>query len=281
VLYTLTIVLLATVSLFLFASVLLRAPSALEQRLNDLEQGTGAAQSSPTLASRLLSKDNRGKLVRRLGQGAWYKVTPSAFVAWRLGAAILLGLPAVGLMIIGHSIDMQDLAIGGVAMVCGYMAPNVLLNRAIAKRKKQIQRTLPDMLDMISTTVEAGTALGAALKIGADAVPGALAEEMRSALSDIRLARPRAEALAAMAMRVEQPDLTMLVAAINQVDRIGGNIGHVLDELAEDARDSRMMRAEEIATALPVKLIFPLGLFMLPALMVVIFGAVAGLIQSR
>jgi tight adherence protein C len=280
VLYTLTIVVLASVSLFLFASVLLRAPSALEQRLNDLEHGT-AGTSSPTLASRLLSADNRGKLVRRLGQGGWYKVTPSSFVAWRLGAAIVLALPAAGLMVFSHSLDMQDLAIGGVMIVCGYMAPNVLLDRAIAKRKKQIQRALPDMLDMISTTVEAGTALGAALKIGADAVPGVLAEEMRSALSDIRLGRPRAEALAAMAMRVEQPDLTMLVTAINQVDRIGGNIGHVLDELAEDARDSRMMRAEEIATALPVKLIFPLGLFMLPALMVVIFGAVAGLIQSR
>jgi tight adherence protein C len=208
-------------------------------------------------------------------------VNASTFVAWRLGLAIVLAIPGVGLMLYKHSIDVQGIAIAAVLIVCGYMAPNVMLDRAIAKRKKQIQRTLPDMLDMISTTVEAGTALGAALKIGADAVPGALAEEMRSALSDIRLGRPRAEALAAMANRVEQPDLTMLVAALNQVDRIGGNIGHVLDELAEDARDSRMMRAEEIATALPVKLIFPLGLFMLPALMVVIFGAVAGLIQSR
>jgi tight adherence protein C len=280
VLYTLTIVVLASVSLFLFASVLLRTPSALEQRLNDLEHGTGGSRGQ-SLASRVLGKDKRSKLVRRLGQGGWYKVNASTFVAWRLGLAIVLAIPGVGLMLYKHSIDVQGIAIAAVLIVCGYMAPNVMLDRAIAKRKKQIQRTLPDMLDMISTTVEAGTALGAALKIGADAVPGALAEEMRSALSDIRLGRPRAEALAAMANRVEQPDLTMLVAALNQVDRIGGNIGHVLDELAEDARDSRMMRAEEIATALPVKLIFPLGLFMLPALMVVIFGAVAGLIQSR
>ncbi len=79
-----------------------------------------------------------------------------------------------------------------------------------------------------------------------------------------------------MAVRVQQTDLTLLVTTLNQVERVGGNISQVLAEISSDARDKRMMRAEELAAQLPVKLIFPLALFMLPALFVIIFGAVAG-----
>ena len=78
----------------------------------------------------------------------------------------------------------------------------------------------------------------------------------------------------AMADRVQQPDLLTAVIAIVQAERLGGNIVHVLEEISTEAREARMMRVEELAAQLPVKMVFPMALFMLPALVVMIFGPV-------
>jgi tight adherence protein C len=92
---------------------------------------------------------------------------------------------------------------------------------------------------------------------------------------DIRLGRSRSEALAAMAHRLREPDLTTTVTAIVQAEKLGGDIHQVLGSLANEARERRMMRAEEIAGTLPVKMVFPMALFMLPSLLMMIFGALA------
>jgi tight adherence protein C len=97
---------------------------------------------------------------------------------------------------------------------------------------------------------------------------------MEMVLSDVRLGRNRADAFNSMAQRVHQVDLSSLVMAIVQTERLGGNIGHVLDELADEARSRRLQRAEGIAAALPVKMVLPMAFFMLPALFVMIFAPV-------
>jgi tight adherence protein C len=100
---------------------------------------------------------------------------------------------------------------------------------------------------------------------------GPLAEEVEMVLSDIRLGRNRADAFNAMAQRAHQVDISSFVMAIVQTERLGGNIGRVLDELAEEARSRRLQRAEEIAGSLPVKMVIPMAFLMLPALFVMIF----------
>jgi tight adherence protein C len=130
------------------------------------------------------------------------------------------------------------------------------------------------LLDMLTTTVEAGVSLNSALASAVEAISGPLAEELKATMSDVRLGRSRAEALMAMADRVQQPDLLTTVIAIVQAERLGGNIAAVLDEISMEAREARMMRVEELAAQLPVKMVFPMALFMLPALVVMIFGPV-------
>ena len=134
------------------------------------------------------------------------------------------------------------------------------------------------MLDMVSTTVEAGIALNAALATATASMTGPLAEEIEMVLSDIRLGRNRSDAFNAMSLRAHQVDLSSFVMAIVQTERLGGNIGHVLDELAEEARSRRLQRAEEIAAALPVKMVIPMAFFMLPALFTMIFAPVAAML---
>ena len=132
----------------------------------------------------------------------------------------------------------QSLLISAIAvvvgLVVGYIMPTFSLDGAIKKRKTAIARRLPDLLDMVSTTVEAGTALNGALAIAVTRLEGPLADEFRMTLSDIRVGVNRADALTALSRRVKQIDLASVVTALVQTERLGGNVAQVLDELAEE-----------------------------------------------
>jgi tight adherence protein C len=189
----------------------------------------------------------------------------------------------VGIMLplIMHHHEMWLISFPIMLAFAGAILPSSMLDGAITERKKRIRNALPDFLDLVSTTVEAGIALNGAFAAAVDAVSGPFRDELLAALSDIRVGRSRAEALAAMAARCDVVELTTTVTAIVQAEKLGGDIAGILDELANDARDHRMMRAEEIAAQLPVKMTFPMALCMLPALFVMIFGAVAAQMLGR
>ncbi|MFN2450618.1 MAG: type II secretion system F family protein, partial [Candidatus Baltobacteraceae bacterium] len=171
-----------------------------------------------------------------------------------------------------------------VAVVLALIAwrlPKVFLDRAIKARKAAVERSLPNFLDMLSTTVRAGLALNAAMIQATDVAVGALQEELRSALAEIRLGRSRGDALSSMAKRVNEPQLTTMVTSILQAESLGSNIAHVLHELAIETRNHRWHRAEERAAQLPVKMVFPMALLMLPSLYVLIFGPVGASLLIR
>jgi tight adherence protein C len=128
---------------------------------------------------------------------------------------------------------------------------------------------------MVASTVQAGLALNSALTYAVDAVDGALSEEIKEALSEIRLGRSRADALKAVGERTNQPALRNALRVVTQAEKLGANISKLLNELAADARHQRLMLVEEMAAKLPVKMVFPMVFFMIPSIVVVIFGAVA------
>ncbi|MBV8332195.1 MAG: type II secretion system F family protein [Candidatus Eremiobacteraeota bacterium] len=247
----------------------------IHRRLAELNLDTPVESVTTVAIHKLLDDSQQRSLARRLNEAGWYTMTPVKMMGFMLvgtgcgaGLGILLGI-ALG------KLDVQTISIFIVLTVCGFMFPNAMIDRAIAARKRSVQRELPNLLDMISTSVEAGTALSQALNIGLDAVSGPLKEELNLVNDDIRLGRSRQEALAAMAHRVREPDLTTCVTAIVQAEKLGGNVAEVLYSLSGEARERRTLRAEEIAAALPVKMVFPMALFMLPALVMIIFGSVA------
>ncbi|HZY99319.1 MAG TPA: type II secretion system F family protein [Candidatus Baltobacteraceae bacterium] len=224
---------------------------------------------------KLLDDSQKRTLARKLTEGGWYDVTPVKMMAYMLiggGIGAVLGVLA-GISI--GTLDVRSVGLFLVLTIVGFATPNGLLDRAIGARKKSIQRELPNFLDMVSTSVEAGTALSQSLNIAMDAVAGPLHQELELVNDDIRLGRSRGEALAAMAHRVREPDLTTCVTAIVQAERLGGNIANVLLSLSTEARERRMLRAEEIAATLPVKMVFPMAFFMLPSLLLIIFGGIA------
>ena len=208
-------------------------------------------------------------------------MTVVGFTMRRIFTAAILAVIAGAVATIVHQSILVVAIAAFVGLIVGYIFPTFSLDGAIAKRKTAIGRKLPDLLDMVSTTVEAGTALNGALAIAVTRMEGPLADEFRMTLSDIRVGVNRADALTALSRRVNQIDLASVVTALVQTERLGGNVAQVLDELAEEARSRRLNRAEELAAKIPVKMVIPMALFMLPALLVMIFGPVAAQLLNK
>jgi tight adherence protein C len=257
--------------------------SAVERTVAQLDRAGIEADRKAELGvfARFFDERGRTNLERRLIQAGWYKLTPGRFMMRSIVASFSGLFGGLLLPIFLHRHDAWLFGVPVLLALAGAILPSSMLDGAIALRKKRIRNSLPDFLDLVSTTVEAGIALNGAFAAAVDAVSGPFREELLAALADIRVGRSRAEALAAMAARADVTELTTTVTAIVQAEKLGGDISGILDQLANDARDQRMTRAEELAAQLPVKMTFPMALCMLPALFVMIFGAVAAQLMSK
>jgi tight adherence protein C len=163
----------------------------------------------------------------------------------------------------------------GLLWLISFMAPDVFVQRHIDQRQHEIAVRLPDVLDLLVISVEAGLGFEQALDRTVDAVPGALAEEFRRMLKETRVGSTRAEALRAMDERTGVPELRSFILAMLQADTFGVSIGRLLRQQADDMRIRRRQRAQEAAQKAPVKMLFPLIFCIFPSLFTVILGPAA------
>lgn len=143
------------------------------------------------------------------------------------------------------------------------------------KRKKSITNALPDVLDLLTVSVEAGLAFDGAIAKVIDKMPGPIAEEFGSILQEMKLGKSKRDALKDMAKRVDVQDLTTFVGAIVQADQLGVSIGNVLRLQSQQMREKRRQRAKEKAMKAPVKMLIPMILFIFPTIFSVLIGPVA------
>jgi tight adherence protein C len=273
------IALLGATSAFLFAVSLIPSKNTLTQRLEELERRRQAASdgSQSTLEkilNEVFSAEKTGELQRKLIEAGWYTVSPRQIIL-RMIAGGIAGVVLVlllGRFVHLHINPLMVVVLDLVVFVSACYAPMMSLQRAIDKRKTEVQRALPDFLDMVASTVTAGLSVNASLGYAIDAAPGALGDELKEALSEVRLGRARADALKAAAKRLNQSEFTTTISAITQAERLGANVSKVLGELADDVRNHRIMMVEEHAAKLPVLMVFPMAFFFLPSLFVMIFG---------
>ena len=269
--------LLLGVSVFLFAFSLLPSKSILTEQLEDLKARDPLRKdpSESLIVEKLLPEERRAILSRQLVEAGWYTTTPAKF-----GLRIISGA-AFGIVLTLVVWRVFHLPLGLLPVLlalftfCGGYSPFFSLNRSMEARKGAIQKALPEFLDMVSSTVQAGLALNSSLGYAVEAVPGPLGDEIKEALSEIRLGRARGDALRAVGERTNQPALRNALRVMTQAERLGANISKLLNELAADARHQRLMLVEEMAAKLPVKMVFPMVFFMIPAIITVIFGSVA------
>lgn len=197
-------------------------------------------------------------------------VTAEEFMAFRLLAAI--GGAAFGLVLGFSAGGARGVAAGVFALGVGVAAPRAFVDRARGERITSIERELPDSLDLLAISVEAGLGFEQALAVVCDRSDTVLAQEFGHTLKEMQLGRSRVEALHELQRRVDVPDLNQLVLALVQADALGMPMTRILKTQAAELRRRRRQRVREAAAKLPVKMLFPLVLFILPALFVVVLG---------
>jgi tight adherence protein C len=270
------------------ASSILAALSPERRRLRQLSAIGPAGDSFDSTLTRIDNIDPRfknlpgipkspkemGRLRRRLAMAGY--TSPTAVVVFafaNLAAPVLLGLATLTAMGV-HAGWLFAL----FAAALGYLAPGMLLARKIERRKRDIREALPDALDLFIVCVEAGCGLDQAIVKAAnelDLTYPALAYELRLITTEIRAGKPRIEAFKNFAARTKVDDVQSLVALLVQTDKFGTSLAQALRTHADTSRTKRRQNAEERAGKLGVKLVFPLVLFLFPALYIVILGPAA------
>ena len=219
-------------------------------------------------------------VVERLDQELVYAGSPMGWDGERLLAVKVLSTVVLSLLggvlpgLIGAG-AVRGLILAPVLGVVGYYVPEWIVRSRSAARQHAIQRALPDALDLLSITVEAGLGFDAALERVAREMGGPLGQELLRVVQEMRLGKARANALRDLADRSSVDELKSFVLAMVQAEIFGISVSRVLNVQADELRIKRRQRAEMEAQKLPVKIVFPLILCIFPALFVVLLGPAA------
>lgn len=200
-----------------------------------------------------------------------YNWTVSDFLGTKAFAALVLGGVLFFLMTVGGK-GAMGLIFGGAGAAIGWFGPDLILRSKTQERQKAIQRGLPDALDLLVISVEAGLGFDAAIQRMTEKKDNALTREFARVIAEMRVGRSRREALKDLVARTNVSDLNNFVGAILQAEQLGVSVTKVLGVQADQMRTIRRQRAEELAAQLQLKMLLPIALFIMPALCVVIIG---------
>jgi tight adherence protein C len=218
------------------------------------------------LVARRIGAVREAELRKLLVGAGMYSTSPRTVLGYRvLAAALLLGLG----VLVGHD-ALVRVTLGGFCAVCGWTFPLTYVRRRAARRAFEIERQIPDLIDQLVVSLEAGIGFSASLQTAASRLGGALGDEMRLALQEQRIGASLTESLQDLRERVDSPNLQSFVRAVVQGERLGVSIGNVMRDLATDMRKRRRQMAEEQAQKTPVKLMLPLVFLILPTIFIVV-----------
>lgn len=224
------------------------------------------------------SKSKHALLGRLRQAGLDYGLSPVQFVAGRLIFAFCAGVFAWWLHAVlsseGASVSALQTAI--LLAIGGWLMPALWLKDKVDVRKRELLKSLPFFLDLITLCVEAGLNLQSGITQSVAKGPeGALRDELQRVLRDLRAGKPRAASLRDMSERVNEPGVTSFVTAVIQAEVMGMNMGPILRLQADQRRAERFLRAEKLAMQAPVKMLLPLVAFIFPCTFIVLFFPIA------
>jgi tight adherence protein C len=231
-----------------------------------------------------------GKLVKPKSEGESSSLRKSLLRAGyrkETASVIFLGLKAfLAILFFGFTFLMKLWIVKSISSfhfmllcvilaVIGFYLPQLWLKMKIARREEKILEGFPDALDLMVVCVEAGTGLDAAInRVGEEMKLSnkVVSEEFKLLSLELRAGKQRRDALKNMAMRIDLEDVSSLVTLLIQTDRFGTSIAQALRVHSDSMRIKRYQKAEELATKLPVKLVFPLIVFIFPSIFVTVLG---------
>ena len=234
---------------------------AWKKMLSQLAAVAGQGWSRQSLAA------TEKKLIRA---GGLASLSAAEYTAMRV--ALSTGIPSLfSIMSRGRS----SVFFLTIAALIGWLLPQIMLDKKIAARQKQIRKAMPDMVDLLTVSVEAGLGFDAALQRVTEKAGGPLRDEFQHYLRSVRMGEQRRTALQAISERSGLPELHTFSVAIIQADQLGVSIGKVLRVQSDEIRRRRRQKAEEMAMKAPIKMLFPLILFIFPSIFIVLLGPAA------
>jgi tight adherence protein C len=219
---------------------------------------------------RLNAKQNLEALSMLLMSAGMRNTSAQTFLAAKgisAGAGILLGV-----VLGAFSSVTAAFVFASVLGAIGYIAPAIVVSQRAKRRQSTIVRQLPDALDLLSVSVEAGLGFDGAVAKLTQYMAGPLSEEFELALGEMRIGESRPDALKKLALRAGTPEVSAFVRSIVQADQLGTSLGRILRVQATDTRNKRQAAAEERAMKAPIKMLFPTVAFIFPAMFIVILG---------
>lgn len=241
----------------------------LRASFGDLAEATGAKALA---RFERLRAGERG-LRELLDSAGMYGTSVARFVGSRILFA-LSGPALLFLMSLAGRLDIRLLLGGALMTVMGWYLPYVRVQRRARLRLEQIDREVPELVDLLVTTVEGGVGFAAGLQLASRSIEGPLGQELRLALREQSLGLTPEEALRNLSLRVDSPATRAFTQALVQGESLGVSIGTILRDLAVDMRKRRRQSAEERAQKTPTKILFPLIALILPAMFIVTLGPV-------
>ena len=228
-----------------------------------------------SLGARVLSRLGtlrEAELRMKLTAAGMYTTPPRRFIGYRLLSAA--GFPLFWLWVAGtaeYSGGVRLLGLLG-ALAVGWVAPMTFLNRRVRHRFEQIDYELPELIDQLVVTVEAGLGFNGSLQVASQRLTGPLGDEIRLVMQEQSMGLSSNEALRNLLARCDTPAMRSFVRSILQGETLGVSIGQIMRELATDMRKRRRAGAEERAQKAPIKILFPLVFLIFPAMFVVLLG---------
>jgi tight adherence protein C len=234
--------------------------------LDDLAGAIGA-----TLAGRFGSM-REVELRKQLIAAGLYKTPPRRFLGYMALSAAVLPVSATWLTIAAGATGALLVVLVAVMAPLGWMLPRIVVRRIAARRFERIDYELPELIDLLVVTVEAGLGFSASLRMAATRIEGPLGDELRLTIQEHNMGLAINEALKNFLERCDTPSVRAFVRSVIQGERLGVSLGQIMRNLALEMRKRRRQMAEERAHKAPVKLLFPLVFLIFPALFVVILG---------
>lgn len=197
----------------------------------------------------------------------------NAFVTfWAVLLATFGGMGLMAFVLLPPEMMIQKLVAIPMLLMLGWMFPRMWLKGKIGARQKMVLKGLPDAMDLVTTCVEAGLGLDAALARVAEKTDGPFAAELRYMMRDVALGKLRREAMQELAQRIGVEELSTFIMSIVQAEQLGVGIAQVLRVQSDQLRTKRRQKAEKSAHEAPIKMLFPLVFFIFPAFLIVILG---------
>jgi tight adherence protein C len=210
---------------------------------------------------------------RLLMSAGLYEITAEKFVGYRVAGAV--GVPLIMAQVASSGSALTGIFVLAFGALVGWRLPQIVVANRAKQRLVKIDRSMPELVDLLVVGVESGIGFNGAIRAAASRVDGPLGHELRLMLQEQSLGVSMSEALERVLHRCDTPAARAFVRTINQGDKLGISIGHILRNLAEEMRKRRKAQAEEQAHKAPVKILFPLVFLIFPSIFIVLLTPAA------